>query len=201
MRKAISIALAAVLLCIAAGDAFADLTATIQPQSTVLNVGSTSYFDVLLSGTSATGDPLAGYTITTLDNAGITYTGVSNQTTSPITYVFPGSSPMQQSAPPDMQYIDTGSNTINLGETFSAGRVFFTAVQPGVFSLDFDPNRSGFFTSTLADITTTYIGSSVTIIPANVPEPSTTLLLGLTGVVGFGVSRFRKRRALATTAA
>ncbi len=44
-------------------------------------------------------------------------------------------------------------------------------------------------------------GATVTILPANVPEPSTTVLLGLTGVVGFGVSRLRKRRQAATTAA
>ncbi len=60
---------------------------------------------------------------------------------------------------------------------------------------------SRFFDINSQPILTTYTSATITILPANVPEPSTTLLLGLTGVVGFGVSRFRKRRQAATTAA
>jgi len=202
MRNAFWVSVATVAFFLAGGSATADLTASIQPESSVLTLGSMSYFDVIVSGTSVTGDRLEGTIITTLDNEGIDYTGVSSETDAPFSYVFAGSSPDQQTNElPDMQYIDFGDNTITLGETFSAGRVFFTAVQAGTYAINFDSGRSGFLHGDFSDIPTTYSGATITILPANVPEPSTTVLLGVMGVVGFGVSRLRKRPQPATTAA
>lgn len=208
MRKTLGLlVIATVASWLPAENASADLIASIQPVEQTVILGSSSYFDVFVTGANPAGDLVAGYTITINGVSGLNYTSVTTATSAADGYIFPGSTPMVQSTSPDVQYIElppTGRNVV-AGDEFGAGRIFFDAIQAGTYEISFraggGQTQTGFFREDLTDVPTSYFSGVVTVIdPAAVPEPSTTALLGLTGIVGIGVRRLRRKQSNATTA-
>lgn len=179
-------------------SAAADLIVTLQPTTQTLNVGSSGFLDVFVTGSSATGDPVTGYTISLLGESGISYTNVTTATTAADGYIFPNSAGLVvDSTSPDVSYNDfslTTPTNVVAGETYGVGRISFDAVAAGTYTIDFNTGQNGFIRADFSEIPTTYTGSTINILPAAVPEPTTTLLLILTGIGGLFFARFRSRR-------
>ena len=169
-------------------------------------VGQTGRFEVFLENTAIGPDATAiqyqvGFDIVAPDDPvapfEASFTGAisTGGTTAP--YIFPTSfgalvTDYEPSDPTLITYGDFSSSPgtpqpINAGDRFSLGYVFFTGTTPGTYTVN--------FTEALIDnvpIGTT--GTTITILPAAVPEPTTTLLLILTGVAGLFFARFRRGR-------
>jgi hypothetical protein len=200
----------------------AALTVSLQPssQTFLYNTNVSGFLDVFVTGTG--GDNVSSFGIGTdivypAGGSGVTINTsnpVTNATSAPNGYLFDTRGLLLPFAVTEtrVEYLDgfltnTNFKTVNSGETYGAGRIFFeiaAGAAPGTYTFDFDESVSQFRGPApgTALIPATFVNGSITILPAGVPEPSTTVLLGLTGVVGFGVSRLRKRRhASATTSA
>lgn len=194
---------AAMLVALAPASTFASLVTDLGPPVTI-TVGQTGKFEVFLEydGTGspidasvyqvgfdivAPGDPAAPYEAKFLSGSSAFSTSGTMET-----YIFAagsaGASRVDDgSDPTKLVYGDfsLSDQTINPGDIFSLGYIFFTGSTPGTYDVNF---TEATVNSTPIDT----IGSSITINPAAVPEPSTTLLLGLLAVVAIGVT-WRRR--------
>jgi hypothetical protein len=211
----------------ASGSASAALVVTLNPNQQTFTAGTaaTSFFDVFVTGTRVTSpDNVAGYGIEALlaPEGGVTFmdtaqmeTRVSTATDAPNGYLVNPSGGITDETPAnaqyDLQYADVsptlGTTPVDTTTTYGAGRIFFEVAAnttPGTYLLTLNPTNTFFVDGSVQPIPVLSLGTAtITVLaPAAVPEPTTSLLLALTGVAGFGVKRFRKKRqACATTAA
>ena len=159
---------------------------------------------VTLTSDAAPGTPdlIGGYSVSINAIGGASFTGsVTPATTAANGYLFPGGFPQVDTSNPDLGYVDllaSGSTPVSTGQVYGVGRVFYNAVTPGVYTVSWSADTSGFLHEDLTEIPATFVNGTLTITPATVPEPSSALLLALTGIAGFGI---RRRRASPSAAA
>ncbi len=189
-------------------------------------IGTSSTFDIFVEALGQS-ESITGYNFA-LNVTGpgpnpFTFTGVTRETNlalAPQGYVLVSpiaGGPIENTVPPyEFQYLDadlTSVRTTTAGDVYGAGRISFmvaTNATPGDYEISFDFGTDPLFPTTayttpggeIPRSRTTYVSGTISVIdPAAVPEPSTTLLLALTGVVGFAAKRYRRKRHDATTAA
>jgi len=95
------------------------------------------------------------------------------------------------------QYFAAISNLANLGATFAADVPGALEVPTGEILVTFSGDATRFSNAVTDEPFTNQIFQFVAPTPAPVPEPTTTVLLGLCGVLGGGLS-WRRRRARTT---
>jgi len=190
-----------------AGSLPAKADLVISVGSAVVNPGTSgNSFDLTLTNTSLSAVDLGAFSFgISVTNPDITFTEANESTA--LTYVFAGDSlfgPVISTSPPGQSLIASdlslSGTSLGTGATFGLGHVLFDVAGgagPGLFAVTLD----GFPATSLSDTSAnnlnfTGIDGSITInAVANVPEPSSLLVLLAAAPLLWGGNRFRRKNS------
>ena len=201
MFKPLPLLIAALFAGLSAGSCRADIVIFIEPGQTFTAGSQDNPLDVLLRFDGADTGPvdLSGFEVdlTSPGMSGVTFDtvlGVSQSTTEP--YLFPANNfPSENVTPTNAffgDFLTSGSQTVNFGDTFGLGRLFLdvdASAPGGTVTLDLDETLSNLFAADGVTTVPFTVGNTSFEVSA-VPEPGSALLiLGAT----FGAVVLRRR--------